>query len=124
MNELEIGKDTFKVVDITKASIGRTYPSEFLSTIADDARELMRDRLAAKGMTREIELFDSIIMMERYSIRAEDQPQGLQDFEAADLVDVLANTARLIAEYGGKFHSAIGATIPRGMDFLEYLEQN
>ena len=113
MNDLELGKDTFKVVDMVKAEVGRTYPPEFLSALADDARELLRDRLGAKGLKPEIELFDTIITMERYSIRAENPPQGLQDFEAADVVDAVANTTRLIAENGGKFYSAIGDTIPR-----------
>ena len=113
MNDLELGKDTFKVVDMVKAEVGRTYPPEFLSAMADDARELMRDRLKAKALKPELELFDNIIMMERYSIRAENPPEGLRDFEAADVVDVVANTTRLIAENGGKFYSAIGNTIAR-----------
>lgn len=113
MNDLELSKDTYKVVDMVKAEVGRTYPPEFLSAITDDARELLRDRLAAKGLTPELQLFDTVVMLERYSIRAENPPQGLQDFEAADVVDVVANTTRLIAENGGKFHSAIGDTIAR-----------
>ena len=123
MNELVLNQDTMKVVDRTKAEIGRMYPDEFLSCITDDVRDLLRKRMEEKGVKREIELLDTLVMLERYSIRAEVYHRGLDDSEAADLVDVLANATDLIAKYGGKFYSGTGSTVPRKIDFWEFSEQ-
>lgn len=90
------------------AMIGRDYPSEFINSIADNAAAVVGDWLEKNNAPEAlVDLFSSTIMLYQFAQRAEGKI--LNDLDAADLTETIANATKLINELGGLFYSASGS---------------
>lgn len=102
--------EQIKYQKLTLADLGRQYPPEFISSIADNAAAVVSDWLEKNNAPGALtELFSSVIILYQLAGRAEGDK--LSDQDAAGLPEFIAATTKLIATCGGCFYSESG-TIP------------
>jgi hypothetical protein len=99
-------------VDKGMAEIGKTFPVEFVGSLADNAKETVEDWLTANHVKPEvIDLLEGAILL--YQVENDLHAGELSEHDAADLVNKVADATRLIAALGGVFHSAASVSNPR-----------
>lgn len=94
------------------AEMGRTFPPEFVDTIALNAHTTAREYLEAHNAPIQlIELADYAFELVRFAVEL--KTGTLHDLDADDVAEDIAESTRLIAELGGSFYDPAGETPSR-----------
>jgi hypothetical protein len=85
---------------------GKSIPAAFLGALSDTASRAFRDWLESNNVPGEVlEMLDCIVLMERFESTLNAGGE-LGKWDYAELLNTIARTTRLTADFGGEFHGA------------------